>query len=221
VARTGKRISTADRRNRIVEVTLRLIADEGIEGATTARIAASAGVSEGTLYRMFGSKRGILLAAVERVHDNFLELMAASQRDDPLETLLQLGRLHTESMVASGVDHFVGPLFACMTAPASMGLREAMVRGQQRIIDGYVEILEGGKGQGLIPEGADIRQAAWMIAAVLWAEDLSSLVGMPGFVLEGRSRKALQHILRCFAQCEGCPEWAEPHYRSEQLAPRA
>jgi AcrR family transcriptional regulator len=204
-----------------VEVTLRLIADEGIEGSTTARIAAAAGVSEGTLYRLFGSKRGILLAAVERVHDNFLELMAASRRDDPLETLQELGRLHTESMVASGVDHFVGPLFACMTAPASMGLREAVVRGQQRIIDAYVDILESGRERGIIAEGADLRQAAWMLAAVFWAEDLSSLVGMPGFVLEGRSRKALRHILRCFAQCEGCPETAEIHDRSELFAPRA
>ena len=213
MARTSKRVSAADRRDKILEVTLRLVADEGIEGATTARIAAAAGVSEGTLYRVFGSKRGILLAAVDKVHDHFLELMAASRRDNPLEMLEELGRLHTESMLASGVDHFIAPLFAFMTAPAHSGLREAMARGQQKIVEAYTEILEGGKAQGLIPPEADVRQAAWMITAVFWAEDLSSLVGMPGFVLEGRSKKALAHILRCFARCGGCPESAGSEFR--------
>jgi AcrR family transcriptional regulator len=206
-------MSAADRRDKILEVTLRLVADEGIEGATTAKIAAAAGVSEGTLYRVFGSKRGILLAAVDKVHDHFMELMAASRSDDPLEMLTELGRLHTGSMVSSGVDHFIAPLFAFMTAPAHTGLREAMAKGQQKIIDAYTEILEDGKAQGVIPADADVRQAAWMIAAVFWAEDLSSLVGMPGFVLEGRSKKALAHILRCFARCGGCPESAGPSFR--------
>jgi AcrR family transcriptional regulator len=210
VARAGRRISVADRRDRIIEVTLRLVADEGIEGATTARIAAAAGVSEGTLYRMFGNKRGILLAAVDRVHQNFLQSMEAAHRENPLETLEELGRLHTESMVSTGVDHFIAPLFAFMTAPAQMGLREAMAKGQQRIIDTYAEMLEAGKAKGFVAPAADVRQAAWMIAAVLWAEDLTSLVGMPGFVLEGRSRKGLQAVLRCFALCGGCPEAGEP-----------
>ena len=221
MARTGKRVSAAERRDKIVEVTLRLVADEGIEGAATARIAAAAGVSEGTLYRMFGNKRGIMLAAVDRVHQNFFEMLDASRRDDPLETLQELGRLHTEAMVSFGVDHFIAPLFAFMTAPAHMGLREAMAKGQQRIVDAYTEMLESGKARGVIPEAADVRQAAWMIVAVFWAEDLSSLTGMPGFVLEGRSKKALEATLRCFARCEGCPESTEPGHTPAVGASRA
>ncbi len=221
MARVGKRIAVADRRDKIIEVTLRLVADEGIEGATTARIAAAAGVSEGTLYRMFGNKRGILLAAVDRVHENFFQLMEAAHREDPLETLEELGRLHTESMVASGVDHFIAPLFAFMAAPAHAGLREAVAKGQQRIVDTYAELLESGRAKGLVPATADVRQAAWMMAAVFWAEDLSSLVGMPGFVLEGRSRKGLQAVLRCFARCDGCPDSAGPGVKPGARTPPA
>jgi AcrR family transcriptional regulator len=209
VARTGKRIPAAARRDKIVEVTLRLVADEGIEGATTARIAAASGVSEGTLYRLFGSKRGILLAAVDAVHDNFLRLMETSRRGDPITSLQELGRLHTESMVGSGVDHFIAPLFAFMTAPVSMGLREAVARRQQEIIDLYSQMLEQARAAGEIPEGADVRQTAWTFAAIFWAEDLSALLGLPGFVLEGRAKKALDATLRCFVRCGGCPETAE------------
>ena len=111
---------------------------------------------------------------------------------------------------STGVDHFIAPLFAFMTAPAQMGLREAMAKGQQRIIDTYAEMLEAGKAKGFVAPAADVRQAAWMIAAVLWAEDLTSLVGMPGFVLEGRSRKGLQALLRNLGLRSGCPDTTEP-----------
>jgi hypothetical protein len=65
-------------------------------------------------------------------------------------------------------------------------------------------MLEDARASAQIPEGADLRQAAWMLAAIFWAEDLSSLLGLPGFVLEGRARKALQATLRCFVRCGGC-----------------
>ncbi len=206
MARTGKRVPVAAKRGKVVEVTLRLVADEGIEGATTARIAAAAGVSEGTLYRLFGSKRGILLAALDAVHDHFLEVLKASKRESVVATFQELGRLHTEMMVGGGIDHFIAPLFAFMTAPPSLGLREAVAKRQQEIIELYACMLQEAQARGELPAEADVRQAAWTFAAVFWAEDLSTLIGLPGFVLEGRARKALNATLRCFARCAGCPD---------------
>lgn len=206
MARTGRRVPAAAKREKIIEVTLRLVADEGIEGATTARIAAASGVSEGTLYRLFGNKRGILLAAVDAVHDHFLELMASSKREKAVATFQELGRLHTESMVGGAVDHFIAPLFAFMAAPPSLGLREAVARRQQEIIELYASLLQEARSTGELPPEADVRQAAWTFAAIFWAEDLSTLLGLPEFVLRGRAQKALRATLRCFAQCAGCPD---------------
>lgn len=206
MARTARKVPAGAKRERIVEVTLRLVADEGIEGATTARIAAAAGVSEGTLYRLYGSKRGILLAAVDAVHDHFLELMKTAERQGVVDTFRELGRLHTESMVGGGIDRFIAPLFAFMTAPPSLGLREAVARRQGEIIELYASMLKDAQARGELPTEADVRQAAWTFAAIFWAEDLSTLMGLPGFVLEGRARKALNATLRCFARCAGCPD---------------
>jgi AcrR family transcriptional regulator len=206
VARSGRKVPAVAKRERIIEVTLRLVADEGIEGATTARIAGAAGVSEGTLYRLYGSKRGILLAAVDAVHDHFLELMETAKRDGVVDTFRELGRLHTESMVGGGIHRLIAPLFAFMTAPPSLGLREAVARRQGEIIERYAAMLKEAQAKGELPAGADVRQAAWTFAAIFWAEDLSTLLGLPGFVLEGRARKALNATLRCFVSCAGCPD---------------
>ena len=51
------------RREEIVEATLDLVADRGVEGATMTRIATAVGVTEGALYRHFESKEEILKAA--------------------------------------------------------------------------------------------------------------------------------------------------------------
>ena len=50
---------------RLLEAALEVIAREGYAGATTRQIAAEAGVNEVTLFRRFGSKRGLMMAAVE------------------------------------------------------------------------------------------------------------------------------------------------------------
>lgn len=102
------------------------------------------------------------------------------------------------------MDHFIAPLFAFMAAPAPLGLREAVANRQQEIMDLYARMLAEAQERGEVSAGADLRQAAWTFAAIFWAEDLSSLLGLPGFILEGRARKALQATLRCFVLCDEC-----------------
>lgn len=50
---------------RLLEAALEVIAREGYAGATTRQIATEAGVNEVTLFRRFGSKKGLMMAAAE------------------------------------------------------------------------------------------------------------------------------------------------------------
>ncbi len=54
-------------RDRILESALRLFHENGYRGATTAEIARSAGIAEGTIYRYFKDKKELFLACVEPV----------------------------------------------------------------------------------------------------------------------------------------------------------
>jgi len=195
VTRTTKRMPASERRKMIVEATLRLVADEGIQGATTAKIAAAVKMSEGTLYRVFGSKRGILIAVLDAVHDHFFEMVASCRQEDPIERLRELGAIHTGNMVSAKIDHFISPLFEFMSAPVGLGLRDAVAERQARVLDTLAEIVDEGKAAGSIPAGVDPYQVAWMLVSVFWAEDLSTLMGLPGFVLEGRSTKMIDAVL--------------------------
>ncbi|MFH0917100.1 MAG: TetR/AcrR family transcriptional regulator [bacterium] len=204
MARTSKRIPAGERRKRIVEATLRLVADGGIQGATTARIAAAVDMSEGTLYRLFGSKTGILVAALDTVYDHFFQMMASCRQEDPIERLRELGAIHTRSVVSSKNDHYISPLFEFISAPTALGLHDAVAERQQRVLDALAGVVEEGKAAGTIPAAVDSQQVAWTLLSVFWTEDLSTLIGLPGFVLEGRSRKMIDVVLRCFGCCTAC-----------------
>jgi AcrR family transcriptional regulator len=54
-------------RDKLVRAATRIVAREGMAAATTAAIAAEAGVAEGTLYRHFESKDDLLIAAYRQI----------------------------------------------------------------------------------------------------------------------------------------------------------
>src|SRR5437762_9555792 len=61
------RLPAAERRRRLIETALRVFTEGSYRGTTTAEIARAAGVSEPILYRHFGSKRELYLAALDHV----------------------------------------------------------------------------------------------------------------------------------------------------------
>ena len=57
--------------NEILAAALTVMAEQGYAGATTRQISAAAGINEVTLFRRFGNKKNLLLAAVEQEAENF------------------------------------------------------------------------------------------------------------------------------------------------------
>ncbi len=66
--------TTAEIRDRILTAVTKLIAEHGIDGMTMRMVADEAGLSTGTINYHFNNKRGLVIAALERVYrvpDNF------------------------------------------------------------------------------------------------------------------------------------------------------
>lgn len=57
-----------DNRDKLMMTAIELIAENGYKGVSTKQIAASAGVSEMTLFRQFGNKQNLIEQAIERYH---------------------------------------------------------------------------------------------------------------------------------------------------------
>ncbi|HET7829010.1 MAG TPA: TetR/AcrR family transcriptional regulator [Candidatus Limnocylindrales bacterium] len=63
----GHRLTADERRTDVVEVAVRAFASSGLHGTSTEDIARLAGVSQPYLFRLFGTKRDLFIAALDRM----------------------------------------------------------------------------------------------------------------------------------------------------------
>jgi len=98
--RPGRRVE--QRGTAILEAAIQLFTEEGFHASSTRKIAARAGVSEGTLFNYFGSKNDLLLAIL----DAFYEELERSAREgiadilDTRERLQFVAENHVQALVA-------------------------------------------------------------------------------------------------------------------------
>jgi AcrR family transcriptional regulator len=98
-----QRLTADERRVEIVEAAVRAFASGGLTGTSTEEIARLAGVSQPYLFRLFGTKRELFLAAVDRaftrIGDTFQEAARHPATDAPMganPVLVAMGRAYGE-----------------------------------------------------------------------------------------------------------------------------
>jgi AcrR family transcriptional regulator len=175
-------------------VIVRLVDRHGVQGATTARIAAGVGVTEPTLYNYFESRRDMLLAALDSVFDGAEEVVTSSREPDAIERLRHIGRYHTQETNAKRLG-FVNPLFEFVVAPTEAGLRERVRDRSLAIVDALAEIIDEGKAQGRVRPETDSKRIAWRVIGFYWFEDVSSLMGLPEVLTQGISSEVFEEII--------------------------
>ena len=131
------------RRDEIVEAALAEFAERGLHGATTAAIAARAGISQPYVFRFFETKKALFLAALELSHDRTLATWQAAAakvgRDDPQAFFRALGRAYRELL--SDRRLLLAQLQG-YAACADPDVRRTVQR-QYRSLMGYVERASG------------------------------------------------------------------------------
>lgn len=91
------RMSAKDRRKRILEAALHVFARENYDGATTAKIAEAAGITEPVIYQHFQSKRELFLEVVRINRKNWMEWNAQvlAEHKDPIKRYQALTDMFT------------------------------------------------------------------------------------------------------------------------------
>jgi AcrR family transcriptional regulator len=179
VAEGTPRLPGKQRKRQIVRVTLDLIAEEGIQGATMSRIAEAVGITEPSLYSHFASRQEILFEALDVVYERVEEITKAATDPDAVERLRQMGRYHSY-LVDIEDPEYLYPLFEFVAAPPSAGLREALGTHQMMPLRHVAATVDMAKAQGTIAEDIDSMELAGMIIGCSWAEGVAHLMGIAG-----------------------------------------
>jgi AcrR family transcriptional regulator len=85
-------MSASERREEILEAAVSEFAQCGLHGTSTDDIARRAGVSQPYLFRLFGTKKGLFLAALERVFDRVHTAFALAVQNQPDDALHAMGQ---------------------------------------------------------------------------------------------------------------------------------
>ena len=176
---TAQRHTADERREDILAVAQELFAQKGLYGTSTDEIARRAGISQPYLFRLFGTKKELFLATVQRCMDETLEMFRVASAGKSGEAALEaIGDAYYETVITTPQR-----LQAQMQAYAASGdadVRKVVKQGYGRLVE-HAEAVSG-----FPPDVISAVFAKGMLMNVIGAMQLQkSEAGWAGRLLEG------------------------------------
>ena len=139
---TTTRQTAAARREAVLEAATVEFALRGLHGASTDAIARRAGISQPYLFRLFGSKKRLFIAAIDDCLARTLEqFRAAAAGKSGQEALTAIGDAYVVS-IGSNRTMLQAQLHLYAASVEDAEIREVTARGFGRLVD-YVETVSG------------------------------------------------------------------------------
>lgn len=190
------RMNGGTRKHEIVRAALETIAEHGIQGATVSRIAARAGITSAALYSHFTNRQAILLAALDVVHKQALDVFCWSSSSDPVRRLTEICKHRADYVRGQGGPSYVPVFLAFATSAAEEGLGDAVKDRQIAATSIIRSIAEEMAERGMLAPDLDPESAAWLIASWVWAGDVAICMGLGSIWHDRVSPRLLGLILR-------------------------
>jgi AcrR family transcriptional regulator len=136
-----ERRSAEERREQILEAALAEFAARGLEGGSTEAIAKAVGISQPYVFRLFGTKKELFMATVERCMRGTLEMFrTASAGLKGEEALRAIGEAYVERL---GTDPtYLHSQMQAYAASHDPQIREVVRNGYGELVE-YVERVSG------------------------------------------------------------------------------
>ncbi len=180
-------------RERLLAAVRSCVARQGIVRVSVESLAAEAGVSPVTVYRLFGDRKSLLREALAGMFP-IIAMQTLARDDAPLPQALEL--------LAAGVIRFVGSypgLMALVLAPASADRAEFMqIQGLQvDLRQQLTTVFESQAESGRIPPGDGLERAGAFMGLCLGASLLLHEVRpLRNEDVQPRARRVVRHFLK-------------------------
>ena len=179
--RPASRRSQAERRDQserlLLEATLKVVSERGVNAATFDEIGRAAGVSRGLATQRFGSKRGLTEAVVAYLHRHREATLEADHVEDlsPFGAVRHYVDSHLRAIAKEKSSQAYFMLLAASVADAS-AMRELFEASHERVRIWLRAHLERGQRAGEIRKDLDADAAALMIGSLMLGLSMQVLV---------------------------------------------
>ena len=195
MARKKERMGGEERRQQIIQATISVMAEEGLEGTTTRRIADKVGVSEPALYKYFSNKKALLLVAMDEVGNRFFRTLseAGGKEGEVPERIFKM----SAAFYGFVMDH---PDESMLFFEAVTGARDPEIKKAlgDRLLE-YTSILaamfELGKSQGSVRKDLDTTVAAWQILSLGITLVFAAIIGLEKVLTRDKALLAVEEVL--------------------------
>ncbi len=191
------RKSQQERREEILEATLQLISEHGIEATTVTRIAEAVGLTPGALYRHFESRGALIYEANRVASDRALAWVQSSSEPDVLRRMEELA-IAQAGWARENLSTVVRPLFQELASPLGEDPNLRLTYEDFKSFNTLVQYAKEGKRQGSIREDVRAEDVAWAVQMFAFQQDLAVLSGAEKFVEDGTFLRNLKRLLHSF-----------------------
>ncbi|SRR6266487_3461449 len=159
-----ERKTAEERREAVLEAAMAEFAARGLAGGSTEAIAKTVGISQPYVFRLFGTKKELFMATIERCLRGTLEMMRTASAGLKGEAVLEaIGAAYTERLANPTYLHAQMQSYAACGDP---DIREVVRRGYGELVE-YVE-----RASGLPSERVSHFFAKGMLLNVIASMDL-------------------------------------------------
>jgi AcrR family transcriptional regulator len=189
------RKSGEERRQEILDATLVIISEKGLEGATVSRIASAVGLTPGALYRHFDSRATLIAEANRLANRRAMNWTSSSDNPDILQRMEELGATHAE-WASDNFNTVVRPFFLELASDPDDAERLSVTAfGSFRAV---ADMAEEAKSRGVIREDVSAEDVAWALHMFAWTEDIAVMSGATEALEDGILRRNLKRMLDSF-----------------------
>ena len=153
-------------RARVLEATLELAADSGLQACTFEAISERSGVARSTLYRHWANQSELVMDALESQTEKRVIADTGNLRDDMLAAMLDLGRALEESRWGAMVPQLMA---AAATNADITAIQKERAKYHQSL---EVEIIERAKERGEVATNIDSTHAVLLFSAPIFYRKL-------------------------------------------------
>jgi AcrR family transcriptional regulator len=177
---TRPRLSALERRAAVLECACQIFSKVSYQGATTAEIARTAGVTEPVLYRHFASKRELYLACLTEAWIECREMWEAAiaEEGDPALWVSAMGRSY---LAAKDKRGYVATLWVQALTEASEDPEiRRYIKRHMREVHGFVaDVIRRAQQTGGILRDRDPDAEAWIFIALGLLGTVNKRLGGP------------------------------------------